>query len=278
MEGLEQFFNDNDRGYLRDPRRMAYAKLRKNIQGMDREQLEAFIKANLMIPHSQYKMALGNLINFLDKQNNMKKLDEVKQFQKIAGILKENFYEASNQEMPSNISLQFIADVGDIDEVRGTAEGIAKQLAKAFQRQKYTGISILKLAEDFYKVNSDATHAFVVGKSAPSANEIYTMYKRGDDDEAYDLVEKIASSSGTDGSEGEEDDEWANIPNTVEGWIDYLYGRANPKQKAKLASIYREQMKNEDAEDAYEFFTDLIDSSDPDAIIDLKDLNQYSGY
>ena len=65
MEGLEQFFNDNDKGYLRDPRRMAYAKLRKNVQGMDREQLEAFIKANLFIPHSQYKMALGNLIQFL---------------------------------------------------------------------------------------------------------------------------------------------------------------------------------------------------------------------
>ena len=81
MEGLEQFFNDNDRGYPRDPRRMAYAKLKKNVQGMDREQLEAFIKANLFIPHSQYKMALGNLIQFLNKQDKMNELNEVKQFQ-----------------------------------------------------------------------------------------------------------------------------------------------------------------------------------------------------
>ena len=115
MEGLEQFFNDNDKGYLRDPRRMAYTKLRKNIQGMDREQLEAFIKANLFIPHSQYKMALGNLINFLDKQNNMKKLDEVKQFQKIAGLINENWH----PDDPADIDLDGIedADPDDYDDI-----------------------------------------------------------------------------------------------------------------------------------------------------------------
>ena len=92
MESLEQFFNDNDRGYPRDPRRMAYAKLKKNVQGMDREQLEAFIKANLFIPHSQYKMALGNLIQFLNKQDKVRSLNEVKQFQKIAGLINENWH------------------------------------------------------------------------------------------------------------------------------------------------------------------------------------------
>ena len=88
---LDQFFKDNQRGYPRDPRRMAYAKLQKNTQGMDREQLEAFITANLFIPHSQYKMALGNLIQFLKKQDQMSKLNEVKQFQKIAGIVTEGY-------------------------------------------------------------------------------------------------------------------------------------------------------------------------------------------
>jgi hypothetical protein len=107
MEGLEQFFNDNDRGYPRDPRRMAYAKLKKNIEGMNREQLEAFIKANLFIPHSQYKMALGNLIQFLNKQDSMSKLNEVKQFQKIAGILRENWH----PDDPAG------SDVGDGSEV-----------------------------------------------------------------------------------------------------------------------------------------------------------------
>jgi glutaredoxin-related protein len=91
MEGLEQFFKGKDLGYARDPRRMAYAKLQKNTQGMDREQLEAFIKANLFIPHSQYKMALGNLIQFLKKQDQMNQLNEVKQFQKIAGIRAEGY-------------------------------------------------------------------------------------------------------------------------------------------------------------------------------------------
>jgi len=94
MESLDKFFKDNQRGYPRDPRRMAYAKLQKNTQGMDREQLEAFITANLFIPHSQYKMALGNLIQFLKKQDQMSKLNEVKQFQKIAGLLKERIESA----------------------------------------------------------------------------------------------------------------------------------------------------------------------------------------
>ena len=68
---------------------MAYAKLRKNTQGMDREQIGSFIDANLFIPHSQYKMALSNLISFLRKYDEMNKLNEVRQLQKIAGILKE---------------------------------------------------------------------------------------------------------------------------------------------------------------------------------------------
>jgi len=92
MEGLEQFFKGKDLGYARDPRTMAYAKLKKNTQGMDREQLEAFINANLMIPHSQYKMALGNLIQFLKKQDQMSKLNEVQQFKKIAGLINENWH------------------------------------------------------------------------------------------------------------------------------------------------------------------------------------------
>ena len=90
MNNLDQFFQDNDRGYPRDPRRLAYKKLQKNIQGMDHEQLEAFIKANLFIPHSQYKMAIANLIQFLKKQDQMNQLNEVRQFQKLAGLLKEN--------------------------------------------------------------------------------------------------------------------------------------------------------------------------------------------
>jgi len=119
MEGLEQFFNDNDRGYPRDPRRMAYAKLKKNIQGMDREQLEAFIKANLFIPHSQYKMALGNLINFLDKQNNMKKLDEVKQFQKIAGLISENWHPDDPAGTEIDDTEEDPEDFDDISEEEG---------------------------------------------------------------------------------------------------------------------------------------------------------------
>ena len=117
---LDQFFQDNDRGYPRDPRRLAYKKLQKNIQGMDREQLEAFIKANLFIPHSQYKMALGNLIQFLKKQDQMNQLNEVKRFQKIAGLLKEDDYgvgtdydESSDSESDDTDAMDGINEDGE---------------------------------------------------------------------------------------------------------------------------------------------------------------------
>jgi hypothetical protein len=120
MESLEQFFKDNQRGYPRDPRRMAYAKLQKNTQGMDREQLEAFITANLFIPHSQYKMALGNLIQFLKKQDQMSKLNEVKQFQKIAGLINENWH----PDDPASVDMDDIEDEDpeDFDDVSEDAD------------------------------------------------------------------------------------------------------------------------------------------------------------
>jgi hypothetical protein len=120
MEGLEQFFKDNQRGYPRDPRRMAYAKLQKNTQGMDREQLEAFITANLFIPHSQYKMALGNLIQFLKKQDKMSKLNEVKQFQKIAGLINENWH----PDDPASVDMDDMEDEDpeDFDDVSEDAD------------------------------------------------------------------------------------------------------------------------------------------------------------
>jgi hypothetical protein len=120
MESLEQFFKDNQRGYPRDPRRMAYAKLQKNTQGMDQEQLEAFITANLFIPHSQYKMALGNLIQFLKKQDQMSKLNEVKQFQKIAGLINENWH----PDDPASVDMDDMEeeDPEDFDDVSEDAD------------------------------------------------------------------------------------------------------------------------------------------------------------
>jgi hypothetical protein len=120
MESLEQFFKDNQRGYPRDPRRMAYAKLQKNTQGMDREQLEAFITANLFIPHSQYKMALGNLIQFLQKQDKMSKLNEVKQFQKIAGLINESWH----PDDPASVDMDDMEDEDpeDFDDVSEDAD------------------------------------------------------------------------------------------------------------------------------------------------------------
>ena len=98
QQQLDRFFQDNDRGYPRDPRRMAYAKLKKNVAGMNEDEIEAFIKANLFIPHSQYKMALANLIQLMNKRNQASQLSEVRQFQKIAGLLKEDDYSDDNND------------------------------------------------------------------------------------------------------------------------------------------------------------------------------------
>lgn len=119
MNNLDQFFQDNDRGYPRDPRRLAYKKLQKNIQGMDREQLEAFIKANLFIPHSQYRMALGNLIQFLKQQDQMNQLNEVKRFQKIAGILKETWHPDDPASVDVDDAEEDFEDFDDISEAEG---------------------------------------------------------------------------------------------------------------------------------------------------------------
>lgn len=123
QQQLDQFFQSNDKGYPRDPRRMAYAKLRKNTAGMDREQLEAFIDANLMIPFSQYKMALGNLIKFVHKYDEMNKLNEIEQFKKLAGILKEDevgtgtdYDESSDSESDDTDAMDGINEAGSDDK------------------------------------------------------------------------------------------------------------------------------------------------------------------
>lgn len=409
MNNLDQFFQDNDRGYPRDPRRLAYKKLQKNIQGMDREQLEAFIKANLFIPHSQYKMALGNLIQFLKKQDQMNQLNEVKRFQKIAGLLKEGPFSESNIFLPdsylaeldqlvdaanlqhgSNPYLrgtlnQFIhvlevgwrlyddtfdgefdgdaanMDIEDVEtlydgqkvsytsakeELDEIVPGLSEEIEDLFMegKQEYyesvnewhpddpsavdtddiedqdpddfddiseeerdDDVAHYETVQDFLDVVFDIVNdemragyfsakglnkvdayltkhgeaLFRSGKSAEDVAEAlmakfnYTVSEDAD----YESQTGDTNAMGdTDAMNINEDDEYANIPNTVEGWVNYLYTEADPKQKAKLASIYREQMDFEEAIDARDFFLDLIDSSDPEAIIPLEDLDQYSGY
>ena len=108
QQQLNQFFKDNNRGYPRDPRRMAYAKLRKNIAGKNEDEIKAFIDANLFIPHSQYKMALANLIKLMDKHKQTSQLNEVRQFQKLAGLLKETWH-------PGDLSHVDLDDIEDED-------------------------------------------------------------------------------------------------------------------------------------------------------------------
>jgi hypothetical protein len=154
QQQLDQFFQGNDRGYPRDPRRMAYAKLRKNTLGMDREQLEAFIDANLMIPFSQYKMALGNLIKFIHKYDEMNKLNEIDQFKKLAGLLKEDevgsgtdYDESSDSESDDTDAMGGIDEAGNMKgikiEIPGNSNAVdfgkaaAREVVESFGPREY---------------------------------------------------------------------------------------------------------------------------------------------
>ena len=148
MTNLDQFFQDNDRGYPRDPRRLAYKKLQKNIQGMDREQLEAFIKANLFIPHSQYKMALGNLIQFLKKQDQMNQLNEVEQLKKLAGLIKEDDYSEDPSSDMDDESQSGDTDAMNIDEA-GNVKGIKIEIPGNSYASDFGKAAARELIESF---------------------------------------------------------------------------------------------------------------------------------
>ena len=179
MEGLEQFFKDNQRGYPRDPRRMAYAKLQKNTQGMDREQLEAFINANLMIPHSQYKMALGNLIQFLKKQDQMKQLNEVEQFKKLAGLLNENWH----PDDPSAVDMDDIEDqdpedFDDVSENESNSDKEYYETTEDFLDVVFDTLNDEMRAGDFSEKGFDKASAYLIkhgeklAKSGKSAYDV----------------------------------------------------------------------------------------------------------
>jgi hypothetical protein len=65
-------------------------------------------------------MALGNLIQFLKKQDQMSKLNEVKQFQKIAGLINENWH----PDDPASVDMDDMEeeDPEDFDDVSEDAD------------------------------------------------------------------------------------------------------------------------------------------------------------
>lgn len=216
-------------------------------------------------------------------------LKEVKQFQKIAGVLKE--YIESDPEtitqafQKAGIDLSkpvvYIVDYGSPNAVDTPVKTLGGKLLQQLEAERKRD----EAADPDYNEESGITYDYddmitqgqgeLLGDDLPATKGLKCKLNvYFSDSHIYEIWQ--ADEINEEDEDG--DDEWANVPNTVEGWVDYLYKKASPKQKAKLISIYRHEMENEEVTDAYEFFTDLIDSSDPDAIIDLKDLNQYSGY
>ena len=175
QQQIDKFFQDNDRGYPRDPRKLAYKKLQKNTQGMDREQIEAFVTANLTIPHSQYKMALGNLIQFLRKYDDMNKLNEVKQFQKIAGLLNENWH----PDDPAGVDLDDIEDRDpeDFDDISEDDDYDESSDSESEDTDAMGGIN---------EKSSKVEHFY--GKIIGAIEKVS---KRLDDDSVHELHEKL---------------------------------------------------------------------------------------
>jgi hypothetical protein len=191
MESLDKFFKDNQRGYPRDPRRMAYAKLQKNTQGMDREQLEAFITANLFIPHSQYKMALGNLIQFLKKQDQMSTLNEVKQFQKIAGLINENWH----PDDPASVDMDDIEDEDpeDFDDVSEDADYESESGdTNAMGDTDAMSIDESKVEDVFQRYTPVLLKALTMRSKNPEDIDAHNAVKK--------ILETIASTLGLDSS------------------------------------------------------------------------------
>jgi hypothetical protein len=74
--------------------------------------------------------------------------------------------------------------------------------------------------------------------------------------------------------------DYKSIEDQIKNKVEHYYGDQNPtpEQVRKLVAIYKHQMEFEDRTDVEDFFEELIDSSDPDAFISLRDLKKYKGY
>ena len=63
-------------------------------------------------------------------------------------------------------------------------------------------------------------------------------------------------------------------------WVKNMYSKLTMEQFHKLVAIYSDQWKNEKEhfDSVEDFLGELEDSSDPEAIIPIRSLKQYSGY
>ena len=68
--------------------------------------------------------------------------------------------------------------------------------------------------------------------------------------------------------------------NQIKAQVKKYYKSENPTEDQinKLVKIYQHEMENAGTTDVKDFFLDLVDSSDPDAFVELKDLAKYKGY
>jgi len=268
MESLEQFFKDNQRGYPRDPRRMAYVKLQKNTQGMDREQLEAFIKANLMIPHSQYKMALGNLIQFLKKQDQMGSLNEVKRFQKLAGLLSENhinsgdikwsypeidtdsedfYYEYNPESEDYSISAAIYGTGVDGKKYKGLYSTNVPSLDDEVLDDLNVDPSTIKNVEQVEDINElhpdrewdEEDDQEETGEDYPSDEELFGLSEDDYSEDPSSDMDDESQSGDTDAMGGINENDAAHVAYEVQKLVDDLLekGRIGPKQ-AKMVMDY----------------------------------------
>lgn len=109
----------------------------------------------------------------------------------LAQLQESRLGEAGNKGMPQGTVLNFIYDLGDIEETSGTAKVLARKTAHYYKKQQHDEVKLYKLAEDVYKVETKAQTEIFMGPSAPNASEVYQLYKKGDIDGAFAAMEEI---------------------------------------------------------------------------------------
>jgi len=174
---------------------------------------------------------------------NKSLIKEVKYFQKIAGLIKE----AESTQWMSKLN------------------------------PEVNGIEIY---------NDGTNRLFVIFDKNTGGIHVINDWNGEDFDEVWgtggDVRPKLLAALKGSSGMSENKEGGSNDISAIKNWVMNMYSEddATPEQLKKLIAIYFDQWNNEKeyVDSVEDFLADLEDSSDPEAMISLGDLDQYSGY
>jgi phage regulator Rha-like protein len=225
-------------------------------------------------------------------------INEVRQLQKIAGLLKEDLDLDDNPFQAVNFdklvsttanNLQIEDDQFRIKLIKflGKVSTYLSRIFKNLDEPLNTPGFLTDYIEDF---SSDYDDSFSDEENYEFNNNWFgliltsvvnnkKLFKTTRDYINYfDTLAKTIRKSDDDIQS--KDDPFNKIEKEIEEKVKYYYEDSDPtpEEIKKLVNIYKEEMKNAGTTDVEDFFLDLEDSSDPDAFVELSDLDKYEGY